>query len=150
MVKFDLDLVDLCELSGGVDAGDVMVDGNDMSAGKGKAHGVVPESHAKLKDLFALWGGEEFQRIVAGEIGTPSDRVEREFCPTGEGSRWVGRGAGGSVVSHGGSLPQATVWSVDRATALAPRVWQPVASLGPYGFRLTTLSRCPERQRRRD
>jgi hypothetical protein len=41
MVKFDLDLVDLCELSGGVDAGDVMVDGNDMSAGKGKAHGVV-------------------------------------------------------------------------------------------------------------
>ena len=150
MVKFDFDLIDLCELSGGIDAGDVMIDGNDMSAGKGQAHGVVSESDAKLKDLFTLWGGEEFQRIVTGKIGTPGDRVEWEFRPTGEGSRWVGRGAGGSVVIHGGSLPRATAWSVDRAIALAPRVGQPVASLGSYGFRLTTLPQCPERQRRRD
>ena len=150
VVKFDLDLVDLCELSGGVDAGDVVVDGNHMSAGKGQAHGVVSESDAKLKDFLALWGGEEFQRIVAGKIGAPSDGVEWELRPTGEGSRWVGRRARGSVVSHGGSLPRATVRPVDRTTLLVPRVERPVASLGPYGFRLTTLPRCPERQRRRD
>jgi hypothetical protein len=61
VVKFDLDLVDLCELSGGIDAGEVVVDGNHMSTGKGQAHGVVSESDAKLKDFLALWGGEEFQ-----------------------------------------------------------------------------------------
>jgi hypothetical protein len=87
MVKFDLDLVDLGELAGGIDAGDVMVDGNHMGAGKGQADGVVSESDAKLKDLLALWGSEEFQRIVARKIGTPCDRVEWEFRPTGEGSR---------------------------------------------------------------
>jgi hypothetical protein len=61
VVKLDLDLVDLCELPGGINAGDVMVDGNHMSAGEGQAHGVVSESDAKLKDFLALWGGEEFQ-----------------------------------------------------------------------------------------
>jgi hypothetical protein len=87
MVKFDLDLVDLCELSGGVDTGDVMVDGDHMSAGEGQADGVVSESDPKLKDLLALWGGEELQRIVARKIWTPCDRVEWEFRPTGEGGR---------------------------------------------------------------
>jgi hypothetical protein len=84
VVQFDLHLVDFGQLAGGVDAGNVVVDGNDMGTGEGQAHGVVPESDPELQDLFALGSSNELQRIVARKVGAPRDSVERKLGSTGE------------------------------------------------------------------
>ena len=127
VVELELDLVGVGQVAGGLEAVEVRVDHDDVSALGGEGDGGVASTGPEDQEATALDGPEHAEGRLVGDVGPVHHDVDRQLGSGGERGRGDGFGCAeeGRLV-HRLSLPRLACGPVDQRTVpsgpAAPRV----------------------------